>query len=289
MKFLCSVVAVFMLAAGVSNGQTVFCIGNSLSNDYEPFNLDDSQFHIYCSRNLQYIFDNPLGHCVNASDPWTEVLPVNQYEYLIVQPFAGTTLEQDVDVISQWYQMQLNIGAAPAVVIHSSWTAWGTFPEIFQDGVSHCTPEYRQALRQSLEVEFPGIEVLFTRSSDMLFEIHQDGFDLRTTMGRDFIHIDLDHGREMMNQLVRYTIGQPVTMMVTEADTSEMNEYLTGVLRQMVIPGDTNFDTEVDLLDLQGFIDALINGDNLPSADVNKDGRVDLIDIDPFVQLIVGG
>ena len=202
-----------------------------------------------------------------------------------MQPFQGTTFGQDIDVISTWYQLQLDIGAEPTVVIHSGWTSWGSFPEVFLDGFSHCTAVYRNAIKLRLETDFPGIQVLFTRSSDMLFQIHQDGFDLRTTMGRDFIHLDLNHGREMMNQLVRYTIGQPVTMTVTQG--GNLNDYLTGVLQQMVFKGDLNFDSELDLRDVLPFVDTIIDGAQTPAADINRDGVVDLRDVDPFVTLII--
>ena len=52
--------------------------------------------------------------------------------------------------------------------------------------------------------------------------------------------------------------------------------------------GDVNQNGAVDLLDIQPFIDLLINGGFLAEADTNGDGAVDLLDIAGLVDLLVG-
>ncbi len=56
-----------------------------------------------------------------------------------------------------------------------------------------------------------------------------------------------------------------------------------------VLLGDVNCDGVVDLLDVNPFVDLIINGGFSEKADINEDGFVDLLDVDPFVQLLTGG
>lgn len=55
------------------------------------------------------------------------------------------------------------------------------------------------------------------------------------------------------------------------------------------ILGDLNGDGQVNLLDIQGMVDAVISGKFVCEADINEDGEVNLIDIGPFVTLLSGG
>ena len=56
-----------------------------------------------------------------------------------------------------------------------------------------------------------------------------------------------------------------------------------------VLLGDINGDGEVNLLDVQPFVDLLSSGDFQAEADINQDGVVSLLDVDPFVALLSGG
>ena len=53
--------------------------------------------------------------------------------------------------------------------------------------------------------------------------------------------------------------------------------------------GDVNLDGEVNGLDVDPFVDRLLNGPNQAEADMNKDGDVNGLDVDPFVAAVVGG
>ena len=53
--------------------------------------------------------------------------------------------------------------------------------------------------------------------------------------------------------------------------------------------GDVNQDGNVDLLDVEPFVDLLTSGGFLREADINGDGVVDLLDVAPFVELLTGG
>ena len=53
--------------------------------------------------------------------------------------------------------------------------------------------------------------------------------------------------------------------------------------------GDVNQDHNIDLLDVQPFVDVLTSGNYQVEADCNCDGSVDLLDVAPFVDLLAGG
>ena len=53
-------------------------------------------------------------------------------------------------------------------------------------------------------------------------------------------------------------------------------------------PGDMNHDTEVNNLDMDRFMDALLAGPFDVAADMNGDGTVNGLDVDPFVDAVVG-
>ena len=57
-------------------------------------------------------------------------------------------------------------------------------------------------------------------------------------------------------------------------------------IKQMTLLGDVNCDGEVNLLDVEPFVEALSSGEYEMKADINQDGVVDLLDVAPFVDLL---
>ena len=53
--------------------------------------------------------------------------------------------------------------------------------------------------------------------------------------------------------------------------------------------GDVNCDGEVNLLDVDPFVNSLTSDPFNPKADINQDGEVNLLDVGPFVDLLFGG
>ena len=53
--------------------------------------------------------------------------------------------------------------------------------------------------------------------------------------------------------------------------------------------GDVNLDGEVNGLDVDPFVEVLLNGPPQAEADMNEDGEVNGLDVDPFVAAVVGG
>ena len=65
-----------------------------------------------------------------------------------------------------------------------------------------------------------------------------------------------------------------------------------GEIRGQIIPvmtGDVNLDEDVNLLDVQPFVERVSSGDYQIEADVNLDTEVNLLDVMPFVDLLSGG
>ncbi|MEM9482458.1 MAG: hypothetical protein AAGA83_02085 [Cyanobacteria bacterium P01_F01_bin.116] len=93
---------------------SIYTIGNSLTNDTLPQTYAND-WHIFCDRNLQFIQQNANGHCVPDSLPWDVALTQNDYDYITVQPYTGTTLSQDVSIISSWktYSLMLPLCCIP--------------------------------------------------------------------------------------------------------------------------------------------------------------------------------
>ena len=56
-----------------------------------------------------------------------------------------------------------------------------------------------------------------------------------------------------------------------------------------VRPGDVNLDDVVNGLDVDPFVDVLLNGPFQAEADMNEDEVVNGLDVDPFVEAVVGG
>ena len=53
--------------------------------------------------------------------------------------------------------------------------------------------------------------------------------------------------------------------------------------------GDLNGDGQVDGLDVEPFVDALLDGPFQAAADMNEDTVVNGLDVDPFVAAVIGG
>ena len=78
---------------------------------------------------------------------------------------------------------------------------------------------------------------------------------------------------------------------ITAAPSTQGGVLLSSI--SVAIPnfllGDTNLDSNIDLLDIAPFVDLIISGGYQLESDINQDGAVDLLDIAPFVQLLTGG
>jgi hypothetical protein len=70
---------------------------------------------------------------------------------------------------------------------------------------------------------------------------------------------------------------------------SGMLEGQVTFIGEGVLLGDVNLDTVVNGLDVDPFVDVLLNGPYQAEADMNQDDVVNGLDVDPFVAAVVGG
>jgi hypothetical protein len=223
---------------GAADG--VYVIGNSLSSDTLPFALEnDPEAHLFCAKSLDYIFNNPDGHCGENSTPWPEVLtpPAETYDYISFQPYpaASSTQQQDSDHITYW------LGTQPTCtvgVIHPSWpshTSWeATLHEANPNNTyTNRSKAYAYDLLEKLRSRKPARSFALTRSNEMLDHIFHDPtapfafVDLFRNTG----HMSLGLGRYLQHNALRQAMGQPtgVSPNSTELDPA-IRSYLDAVI-----------------------------------------------------------
>ena len=98
----------------------------------------------------------------------------------------------------------------------------------------------------------------------------------------EFEQILLAAGSANLNQPVSF--GEDVN---GELYVVTMNGRILSV-DPIVVFGDVNGDGDVNLLDVQPFIDLLNSGDFIAEADINQDGVVNLLDVNPFIDILSG-
>lgn len=219
---------------------SVFMIGNSLTWDTRPAEIDDADWHVYCNRNLQYIHDEPTEHCIGSSLPWTTALAQNSYDYVTVQPFAGTTLAEDVAIISGWMQMQPNA----TFVLHTGWLGPTSHAGAYTStGTTTMTPSpaYFNALEQQLAALHPGREIRRTQAADLLYDIAQDigagesPFSAFSDIYRDHVHMTYGDGQYLMHNLMRLALDQDYVL-TPQVQSSATRQYLNSKLLALVVP-----------------------------------------------------
>ncbi len=214
-----------------------YLIGNSLTWDTVPSLLDgDVQWHVDCGTSLPFIHKHPGKPCVRSSTLWPTALKQKQYDVVSVQPHNGSTLKQDVGIISTWMKMQ----PKAVFVIHSGWAHHAKREEEFTnhdplDTMLH-SPAYYRALLAELRKLHPDRELRQTRAINLLAKVAEDitakqaPFNNITELHRDAIHVTLDNGRYLMHNAMRRALGQPLSNAGFEKVDPKVKQYLDGVL-----------------------------------------------------------
>lgn len=230
-----------------------YLIGNSLTWDTVPPLLSgDTQWHVDCGVSLQVIRTKTEKPCVQNSVVWTTALKEKQYDVISVQPHYGTTLAQDVEVISEWMKLQ----PKAVFVIHSGWAFQTQRANEFAsyavpDQMTH-SPGYIRALIAELKRLHPDREVRQTLAQNLLAAIADDISAKRapikdvSELYRDAIHLTHDAGKYLMHNAMRHALGQASSAVGFEKVTPEMKTYLDGVLAQLVVtPADKNLIAQI--------------------------------------------
>ena len=86
------------------------------------------------------------------------------------------------------------------------------------------------------------------------------------------------------------TIGIAFTDWVVVISTGEFPSSATGSLNDYIVRvaviGDVNEDCKINLLDVDPFVELLVNDGYSTQADINQDGALDLLDVSEFVSLL---
>ncbi|GAB5405138.1 MAG: hypothetical protein Aurels2KO_33690 [Aureliella sp.] len=203
----------------------IYLIGNSLTWDTLPGLLDGNvSWHVDCGKNLKHIYDHPSKPCVRTSTPWNQALVSDQFDVLCVQPHFGTTLQQDVEIISKWLKMQ----KCSRLVIHTGWNRHKDLIRVYNQPVpdesesdkAHVmthTPGYFTRLDRKIKHLHPELEIVSTHAIEVLASINDDiesataPIEQISEIYRDDIHVTTQAGRFLMHNLMRVAVGQEVS------------------------------------------------------------------------------
>jgi hypothetical protein len=202
-----------------ARGKRYYLIGNSLTWDTLPELLDgDVDYHVDCGKSLPFIYNHPQSPCIESSTLWPKALSENQYDIVSVQPHYGSTLTEDVHVISEWVKLQSNA----VFVIHTGWAEHSSRSREFEstdiNGPLAHSQAYVNALIHELETRFPKRVFRATQATVALDHIAKDIENGAAPMSevkdlyRDEIHMTHSHGRYLMHNLMRDALGQPPSL-----------------------------------------------------------------------------
>ncbi|QDV66267.1 hypothetical protein [Crateriforma conspicua] len=233
------VAALIGIVAPKANGDSILTIGNSLTWDsLPPYLSGDVDWHIYCGKSLSFINENPEGHCVTSSTPWPVALASKDYDFVTVQPYLGSTFDEDLEIISNWMRKQPNA----TFVVHTGWNTHETHFEAYVDETetteTRISRDYFDRLMDALHEAFPDRKLVRTQSAEVLYEIALDiengnaPIDKLSDLYRDTHHMSTSGGGHyLMHNLLRKALGQPAKLGTTilPSDTQlspELTTYL---------------------------------------------------------------
>lgn len=212
------VASVFVLCGSIQaeENHKVFMIGNSLTWGSLPNELGlDVNYHVQTNNNLHQIHTTPF---INGpgSIMWQEALVNNQYDVLILQVYRGSTLVQDFEAIKTFADMQPNAD----IIIFTGWPMHTIFEERFYASPENLTGQsltYIYALEGAVSAEYPDRNVFVTEHLRVLEKIRLDSasgsghFDELADLFRDETHLSYIEGRYLSHNLIRKSLGLPIS------------------------------------------------------------------------------
>lgn len=216
----------------------VYLIGNSLTWDTLPGLLDGTvMWHVDCGKNLRYIYENNGKPCIKSSTLWQDALKYGKFNFLVVQPHFGTSLEEDAAAISDWFKMQPDA----VLIIHTGWNRSKDFEAQFHaenaDGLMQHHLGYFSKLQAAVEARNPDREIRTTGAIEVLDTIwheidrKESPFTSFEELYRDDIHMAFQEGRFLMHNLMRVALGQPMSRQGFQVDETK-REYLERKIRE---------------------------------------------------------
>lgn len=236
-----------MAALAECGADRVYVLGSSFSFDAQPADLDSfPAWQIYCGMSLDFIFNNPMGHCVNPSTLWPDVLepPATEFDYISFQPVpvSGSTQQQDIDAITHWLAEQ---PLCTRVVIQQTWPVQARWEADLHEAnpdhtLTNRSLDYGYDLRRKLEPMHPGRRFILTRSNEMIDFIFHDPSAPLTFLDlfRDSSgHASDGPGQYLQHNAMRQAMGQLVGIDVTSPGLDPVvKAYLDDVVESHATP-----------------------------------------------------
>jgi pimeloyl-ACP methyl ester carboxylesterase len=206
------------------------------------------------------------------------------FEYGVLEvPILGTPAETKATQIAGWDH---HGGGGEGHVDYELLNDYDLELDFGDDGKRH---NLLFAPDDAVELVFQAKVDSASSNDDFLFTLYPYGqparnyqpLSLRSTTGWRTYAVDIS---EFSNSVFRFAfnINAPGLLNIVDSQVSIDN------VRFLFI-GDVNGDGEVNGLDVDPFVDVLLNGPYQAKADMNKDGEVNGLDVDPFVAAVVGG
>jgi hypothetical protein len=225
MKTLIALVASLLLSKPAI-ADNILVLGNSLTNDtvwwqYPSFDRRDAVTG--SGTNLLYTIEQP---------ELFDLMQRHSYDYVSVQPYQGTTLNQDVDIISDL----MKIESSAVFIIHPGWTSSHVFPAHYVEELTvemRPSVAYIKELINRLRDLHPGREIVSSRSNDILYSIYLDiqagqaPFEEFSELFRDPLHLSFDTGRYIAHNSILTSIGREINIEFVPTDISPEDNRLT--------------------------------------------------------------
>ncbi len=242
-------------ATGAAGGKRIFLIGNSLTWDCVPAALSgDVSWHVDCGKNLEQIRTKPDAPCVPSSKIWSQHLKTQQYDVLCVQPHYGTTLKQDAEAIAYWCSLQPNA----ELILHTGWARQSDWQQEYHgsdasknsstssDGGARSSkpedrpmvhsPDYFAALREAILEARPRTVISSTKAMQAIDRVRHDvqaghaPISSIAELYRDNIHLSLQVGRYLAHNLMRQSLGQPLSIQGFQIEP-DVQKYFDTIVR----------------------------------------------------------
>ncbi len=175
-------------------------------------------------------------------DDLARALKAKQYDLVSVQVHYGSTVAEDVAVLSEFVRMQ----PKAVFVIHSGWARAASRAEEYSaksaDGKMQHSPAYLDAVLAKLRELHPGRIFRQTRAQDLLARVADDIAAKKAPFSPARGPLprrhppERRHGRYLMHNAMRHALGQPRSVAGFETIPSPVKTYLDAVLDTLPPP-----------------------------------------------------
>lgn len=282
----------------------VYRIGNSFTLDSRAPLMDQisvnaptitrSGYHICGGANLASLAANTGCAAPSAEGPWHTALAAKEWDYLIMQPYRGSTLDDDATSIETFVAelRKYPANASTKLLLYQSWP-YQSGAEVWSDWLAEPTSSattHRQQYYKNLQAELQqrGLDVGILPNAEVLNYVrtHPDEFNAIATQAdlyRDNIHMSPVGQFIAMMSVLTYVNGTDLTGLphrslfeLPDADRDQLQTAVWKIVNATLNPGDFDGDGQVTMRDYDVWANA--QGTDTIGVDANFDGVVDLLD-----------